>query len=100
MLLNAHNAALELGIPTVEGKIFSTDTFYDDNPSRWDVWAEHGILAVEMESQILYTLAAKFDRRALSILTVSDNIITGESSSSEEREKSYTSMMKIALEIA
>ena len=53
-----------------------------------------------MESQMLFTLAKRFDVKALSILTVSDNIITGESTSSKEREQSFNDMMKIALELA
>ena len=100
LLLEAFNAAKKLNIPTVQGSIFSTDTFYDSSENRWNKWAENGILAVEMETQILFTLAARFGARALSILTVSDNIVTGESSSSQEREQSYVDMMKIALEIA
>lgn len=100
LLYNAYQTAQKLNIPTVQGGIFSTDVFYDYFPNRWKIWAEHGILAVEMESQILYTLAARFGAKALSILTVSDNIITGESDSSQDREQSYLDMMKIALEIA
>ena len=57
---------------------FSSDTFYDDNPNRWDPWIAHGILGVEMETALLYTLAAKLKYKALSLLTVSDNIITHE----------------------
>ena len=53
-----------------------------------------------METQILFTLAKRFGRKALSILTVSDNIITEEASSSKDREKSYNDMMKIALALA
>ena len=100
LLKSAHESSEKLGINTIVGNIFSTDTFYDTDPTRWDVWAEHGILGVEMETAILYTLAAKYNARALSILTVSDNIITGKGASAKEREQSYTDMMKIALEIA
>jgi len=64
------------------------------------VWERHGILGVEMESQILFTLAKRFNVKALSILTVSDNILTGAASSQKEREQSYNDMMRIALEIA
>lgn len=100
LLLEAYNVAKKKKIKTLQGNIFSTNTFYDDNPNRWDKWIKHNVLAVEMESQILYTLAARLNARGLSILTVSDNIITGKASSSEDREKSYTDMMKIALELA
>jgi len=100
LLMEAYKVAQEMKIKTTQGSIFSTNTFYDTDPNRWDKWIKHNILAVEMESQMLYTLAARLDARGLSILTVSDNIITGEASSSKEREQSYTDMMKIALEIA
>ncbi len=100
LLNQAFQRAQELEIDTLQGSIFSTDTFYEDYPNRWDIWSRHGILAIEMESQILYTLAARHRRKALSILTISDNIVTGKSSSAQEREQSYTDMMKIALELA
>ncbi|MEZ5007036.1 MAG: purine-nucleoside phosphorylase [Chitinophagales bacterium] len=98
LLLSAYNAAKRLGINTIQGTIFSTDNFYDFSANRWDKWIEHNVLAVEMETQILYTFTKKFNARALSVLTVSDNVITGESSSSFDREKTYTDMMKVALE--
>ena len=100
LLYNAYNIAQREGIATVQGQIFSTDTFYDLEDKRWDKWRAHGILAVEMESQALYTIAKRFGARALSILTVSDNINTGQSSTQEEREKSYQNMMTIGLELA
>ena len=92
-------AAQKLNINTLQGQIFSTDTFYHDDPNRYNIWEDHGILGVEMESQILYTLAKKFGVKALSILTTSDNIRTGTESSSEERERYFMDMVKIALEI-
>lgn len=98
LLLSAYNAAQRMGINTIQGGIFSTDNFYDFSDNRWSKWIDHGVLAVEMETQILYTFTKKFNARALSVLTVSDNVITGESSSSEEREKTYTDMMKVAFE--
>lgn len=100
LLLKAYEAAKKLNINTIQGNIFSTNTFYDAIPNRWDIWAEHGILGVDMETQILFTLAKKFNRKALSILTVSDIIPTGEASTSKEREQSYMDMMKIAFELA
>ena len=100
LLMKAYETALKLNIKTHQGSIFSTDTFYNDNPGRWSVWEEHGILAVEMESQILFTLAKRLGARALTILTVSDNIQTGEAASALDREQSFTDMMKIALELA
>jgi len=100
LLLKAYQTAKDLKINTLQGSIFSTNSFYDENPNRWDIWKKQGILGVEMESQILYTLAKRFDTKALSIVTVSDNIITKESSSAKERETSFNDMMRIALELA
>jgi purine-nucleoside phosphorylase len=99
LLLKAFEAAKRLNIKTLQGTIFSTDTFYDDNAERWDIWEKHGILGVEMESQILFTLAKRLNVKALSILTVSDNIRTGEAARAIDREQSYVDMMKIALEL-
>lgn len=100
LLMKAYETAQRLGIDTRQGSIFSTNTFYDDNPNRWDKWERHGILGVEMETQILLTLAKRYDAKALSILTVSDNIKTGASASSQEREQRYMDMMRIGFELA
>ena len=100
LLLKAYNVAKDLNIKTYQGQIFSTNTFYDLEPNRWQIWKKHGIIGIEMESQILYTLAKRFGVKALSILTVSDNIITREATSAKEREQSFNDMMKIALELA
>lgn len=100
LLIKAYEAAQRLQISTLQGSIFSTDTFYDNSPNRWDIWGQHGILGVEMESQILYTLAKRLKAKALSILTASDNIITGVESSAADREQSFMDMMRIALEVA
>ncbi len=100
LLLMAFNKAKEMSIEVMVGGIFSTDSFYNDDPDRYKIWAEHGVLGAEMESTVLYTLAAKAGVRALSVLTVSDNLITGEYASAEEREKQIDDMTRIALEIA
>ena len=100
LLMKAYKVAQDLNIKTYQGQIFSTNTFYDLEPNRWQIWKKHGIIGVEMESQILYTLAKRFGVKALSILTVSDNIITREATSAKEREQSFNDMMKIALELA
>jgi purine-nucleoside phosphorylase len=100
LLIKAHEIAKELNIKVHPGTVFSTNTFYDFVPNRWDVWKAHGILGVDMETEILYTLAARFGVQALSLLTVSDNILTGSASSQEEREKTYNDMMEIALAMA
>lgn len=98
LLYQAVAVAKRLGIATTQGSVFSTNTFYDTEPNRWDIWAKHGILGVEMESQMLFTLAHRLGARALAILTVSDNIITGAAAGQQEREQSYQDMMRIALE--
>ncbi len=98
LLYNAYQRARLMNIPVNPGPIFSTDTFFDDKPDRWTIWAEHGILAVEMETQMLYTLAARFEVKALSILTVSDSLVTGKAASHQDREKGFMKMMKLALE--
>lgn len=79
------------------GKILSSDIFYADNPDSWKLWANYGVLAVEMEAAALYTIAAKFGVRALTLLTISDSLIDGSHISSEDREKTFTDMMEIAL---
>ncbi|MFP4618329.1 MAG: purine-nucleoside phosphorylase [Spirochaetaceae bacterium] len=82
------------------GNILSTDTFYNDDPESSKRWSNFGVLAVEMEAAALYTLAAKYGVEALTILTVSDHLVTGEQTSSAEREKTFTDMMEVALETA
>ncbi|MDA3941648.1 MAG: purine-nucleoside phosphorylase [Spirochaetia bacterium] len=79
------------------GKILSSDIFYADNPNSWKLWADFGVLAVEMEAAALYTIAAKFGVQALTLLTISDSMVDGSASSSEDREKTFTDMMEIAL---
>jgi len=80
------------------GNILTTDTFYYDSPGYWQRWAEYGVLAIEMESTALYTLAAKFKAKALTMLTVSDNFITKEIVSAEERQLAFMQMVEISLE--
>ena len=100
LLLAAKKAADGMGIKTAVGNIFSSDVFYEGGEG-WKIWAEMGVLGVEMESAALYMNAAKLGKKALTILTVSDHfVIKGEDTTSEEREKSFTDMMKIALEVA
>ena len=100
LLLKAYEAAKARGIPVSVGGIYSSDTFYNDDPEWWKLWAAYGILVCEMETNGLYTLAAKYHVEALSILTVSDNVVTGEEATAEQREKNFPQMAEIALEIA
>lgn len=100
LLKRAYDSAEAKGIPVHVGGIYTSDTFYDDDPEAWKLWAAYGVLAVEMETTALYTLAAKFGVEALTILTVSDSLVTRNEDPSDVREKSYTQMMEIALELA
>ena len=100
LLLKAYEAAKERGASVHVGGMFSSDTFYEDDPEWWKKWAAHGALVVEMETSGLYTLAAKFKVDALSVLTVGDSIVSGEASTSEQRERAFPLMAEIALEIA
>ncbi|HWA35759.1 MAG TPA: purine-nucleoside phosphorylase [Cyclobacteriaceae bacterium] len=100
LLTNAYNVAQSLKMNPLAGAVFSTDTFYSNDKNRWAVWAEHGVIGVEMETSILYTMAARSNVKALSLLTVSDNIVTEQFSSPKDREVKYMDMMRIAMEIA
>jgi purine-nucleoside phosphorylase len=100
LLKSAFDNAESLGIPVTVGNILSEDSFYGEDRDGWKLWAKYGVLAVEMETSALYTLAARFGVQALSILTVSDNLVSSEVTTSEEREKTFTDMMKLALETA
>ena len=100
LLKHAYDVAQQKNIHVKVGGILTSDTFYQDGPENRELWIEYGILAVEMEAAALYTLAAKFNVDALAILTVSDARAKGERATAEEREKSYTQMVEIALEIA
>ena len=82
------------------GLIFSSDSFYSARPELVARMVEYGVLAVEMEASALYTLAAKHGRRALAICTVSDHIVTGEETTSQEREQTFGEMIDIALTAA
>jgi purine-nucleoside phosphorylase len=79
------------------GNILTADVFYDDDPEGYKHWADYGVLAVEMETAGLYTIAAKFKVQALTVLTVSDSLVTGEYTTSEERESTFRQMIELAL---
>jgi purine-nucleoside phosphorylase len=100
MLKTAWDIAHAEGIEVKVGNTLSSDTFYGEEPDGWRLWAKYGVLAVEMETSALYTLASRFGVDALTILTVSDDLVTGEATTSQERERTFTDMMKIALETA
>ena len=100
LLLAAVAAARRRGVDLHLGSVFTSDTFYHGDPEWWRRWAAHGVLAVEMETAGLYTLAAGFGVHALSILTVSDSLVSEEAASAQERETAYTWMAELALDIA
>ena len=82
------------------GNILSSDTFYSDDASATLKWAKMGVMAVEMEAAALYMNAARLGKKALAICTISDHILTGEETTADERQTSFTDMMKLALEMA
>jgi purine-nucleoside phosphorylase len=99
LLLKAYNAGLEKGLQLKVGNVFTEDFFYNEHAEH-EKLAQYGVLAVEMETAALYTLAAKFGRQALSVLTVSDHILTGEVTTAEERQTTFNDMIVVALDAA
>ena len=99
LLLPAYEEARRRSVRVHVGGILSSDTFYDDDPEAWTNWAAYGTLAIEMETSALYTLAAKHQVEALSVLTVSDNLATGKFATAQERERGFPVMAEIALSI-
>ena len=100
LLQQAKQIAVQQSIPVIEGPVFSTDLFYSDEEHRWDTWQQRGLLAIEMESNILYNMAARNNIQALSILSVSDNVVTHTSTSPDDREQAKTEMIALAMELA
>ncbi|MBE3597057.1 MAG: purine-nucleoside phosphorylase [Hydrogenibacillus sp.] len=98
LLQAAHAAAEAVGIRVHVGNVFTTDSFYADDERPVAALRAYGTLAVEMETAALYTIAHKFRAQALSVLTVSDHLVTREVTSAEEREKTFREMIEIALE--
>jgi purine-nucleoside phosphorylase len=98
LLRTSVEAAERRGIQMHVGPILAADAFYTDRPDLYDRLADYGVLAVEMESAALYTIAARFKARALTVLTVSDHIKTGERTTAQEREQTFSRMVEIALD--
>lgn len=97
LFINAINIAKEKDISVKAGNILTSDIFYQDDPEYYKKWANYGVLCVEMETAALYTLAAKFKVQALSILTISDSLVTHETTTSAERQSTFKDMIEIAL---
>lgn len=100
LLTKACEEADKKGITYHAGQIVSSDVFYHSDPTVNERWAEMGVLAVEMEAAALYANAARAGKKALAIMTVSDQLVTGESMTSEQRQSSLRDMIELALEIA
>jgi purine-nucleoside phosphorylase len=100
LLRAAVEAAEDRGTDVKVGLVFATDSFYNERPDLVSRMAEYGVLAVDMESSALYTLAARHGRKALTICTVSDHIVTGEETTALEREQTFGEMVEIALRAA
>ncbi|MCJ8342359.1 MAG: purine-nucleoside phosphorylase [Cetobacterium sp.] len=98
LLMKAYKAAEEKGIKVKGGNVLTADEFYGDNFEDYKKWAEFGVLCVEMETAGLYTIASKFGVNALTILTISDSLVTGEATTSEERQTTLKEMIEVALE--
>lgn len=100
LLKGAYENAVAKGMNVHVGNIFTSDMFYRDDKSVVQKLMDYGVLAVEMETTALYTLAAKYGVNALTILTVSDHLLTGEETTSQERQTTFNDMMEVALETA
>lgn len=99
LLKTAYEIGSKKGMKIKVGNVLSADRFYNKELDKMKL-ADYGVLAVEMEAAGLYLLAAKYNKKALSLLTISDHLLTGEETTSEEREKTFDDMMIIALETA
>ena len=100
LMKTAIQNAEKLGATYHVGNCLSSDTFYGDDPTATGKWSKMGVLCIEMEAAALYMNAARSGKNALGIFTVSDHIITGESTNAEERQTSFTKMIEVALETA
>ena len=94
----AADAAERFGYPYHVGNVFSADVFYSEDPRKAN-WTKMGVLADEMEAPALYMNAARAGKKALCICTVSDHLLTGEATTSEQRQNTFTKMMDVAFDI-
>ncbi|WP_298894480.1 purine-nucleoside phosphorylase [uncultured Psychroserpens sp.] len=97
LFMKAATYAKANNIAIKAGNVLSSDEFYEDDFDSYKKWAEFGVLCVEMETAGLYTIAAKHNIKALSILTISDSLVTNEHTSADERESTFNTMIEIAL---
>ena len=100
LLERAVSLARERNVPHRVGNLLSSDLFYGDYADSLKDWKKMGVLAVEMEAAALYMNAARCGKKALAMATVSDLPLTGEGTTAEERQTTFTQMMEIALRLA
>ncbi|KKI93520.1 purine nucleoside phosphorylase DeoD-type [Bacillus sp. SA1-12] len=100
LVRKAYDAGIKKGLFVRAGNVLTADVFYRDSMEIVEKLADYGVMAVEMETTALYTLAAKYGVNALSILTVSDHIMTGEETTAEERQTTFNDMIEMALQAA
>ncbi|WDE01349.1 purine-nucleoside phosphorylase [Thalassomonas actiniarum] len=98
LLQKVVNTADKLNKPVHVGNVFTADLFYTPNPEMFALMEKYGILAVEMEAAGLFGVAAEYGKKALTVLTVSDHIKTGEVTTADERENTFKDMMELTLE--
>ncbi|MEH7388866.1 purine-nucleoside phosphorylase [Bacillus sp. JJ1503] len=98
LIKSAYEIGVEKGLNLHVGNVLSSDLFYTDDTETFLKLGKLGVFAVEMETAGLYYLAAKFGVKALSILTVSDHIITHEQTTAQERQTTFNDMIEVALE--
>jgi len=98
LLQKVVNTAEKLDKPVHVGNVFTADLFYTPNPEMFALMEKYGILAVEMEAAGLFGVAAEYGKKALTVLTVSDHIKTGEVTTADERENTFKDMMELTLE--
>ena len=98
LLRKAAESCDRMGYTYKVGNVLSSDVFYNENAHN-DKWSAMGVLAVEMEIAALYMNAVRSGNRALAICTVSDHIITGEVTTAEERQNTFTKMMDVAFSL-
>jgi purine-nucleoside phosphorylase len=98
LLRTAAEVADRRGVALRVGPILAADAFYTDRPDLYDALADYGVLAVEMESAAIYTIAARYGAKALTVLTVSDHIKRGEKMAAAQREQGFSDMVQIGLD--
>src|SRR5690606_28699115 len=99
LLEKAYEIGVEKNLDMKAGNVFTADSFYNDHVEH-EKWARYDILAVEMEPAAQYTLVYQYGRQALSAMTVSDHILTGQETTAEERQTTFNDMIEVSLDAA